>query len=114
MPRSLGILFILFLFLPLTLRSQVVQDIPGWQMLADSLMQLWHLDKDQVRRIKVIEEDYSTERDEIWGTPQMEEEEKVQQLGKLGVARMEEIKGVLGAVHYGAWLEVLRSAVPER
>ncbi len=112
MPRGLGLLFLLFLFFPLTLRSQVVQDIPGWNILPDSLMQLWHLDKDQVRRIKVIEEDYSTERNEIWGTPQMEEEEKIQLLGKLGIARMEEIKGVLGAIHYASWQQVLRSLVP--
>ncbi|MGB3524945.1 MAG: hypothetical protein WBB32_03140 [Flavobacteriales bacterium] len=114
MQRGLGLLFLFSLLLPLTVRSQAVQNIPGWEVLPDSLMQVWHLDKDQIRRINVIEEDYATERDEVWSTPDMEEQDKVQQLVKLGAARMEEIKGVLGTTHYENWQAVLRSAVPNR
>lgn len=114
MQRGLGLLLILFLLLPVTLRAQVANDIPGWEILPDSLMQIWHLDADQVRRIKVIEEDYSTERDEVWGTPNLEEQDKVQQLGRLGVARMEELKGVLGSTHFGSWQLMLHTEVPER
>src|SRR5690606_38586177 len=98
----------LLLLLPLSVCSQAITDIPGWHPLPDSLMQIWHLDKDQVRRIKVIQEDYAAERKEVWGTPNMEETEKVRALARLGTARMEEIKGVLGTVNYGRWQQVLK------
>lgn len=99
------------LLLPLSVCGQAITDIPGWHPLSDSLMQIWHLDKDQMRRIKVIQEDYATERKEIWGTPNMEDAEKVRTLTRLGTARMEEIRGVLGTANYERWQQVLKAAV---
>ena len=100
----------LLLLLPLSVCSQAITDIPGWHPLPDSLMQIWHLDQDQVRRINVIEEDYATEREEVWSTPDLDEPGRIRELSRLGAARMEEIKGVLGTAHYDQWLAILRSA----
>jgi|GEM_PF-2102984 len=113
MYRRMPLCFFLLFLAPLSARSQAIGDIPGWHILPDSLMQIWHLDKDQVRRIKVIQEDYAAERKEVWSTPNMVDTEKTRALTRLGTARMEEIKGVLGTANYGRWQQVLKAAVVE-
>ena len=60
-----------------------------------------------MRRIKVIEEDYRTEREETWGALDLNAQEKTVRLYKLGDARMAEIKGVLGNADYERWQQVL-------
>ena len=110
MKRSVGLLFLLFLLTPFSSQAQVTVDIPGWNVVPDSLMQIWHLGKDQMRRIKVIEEDYSTERDEVWSTPDVDDQEKTRRLMKLGEARMGEIKGVLGTTSFDLWQKAISAA----
>lgn len=106
-------LFLALIGVPASSRAQSPSDVLGWELLPDSLMQVWHLDKDQIRRIKVIEEDYATEREELWSTPDSDDREKELRERKLGESRMAEIKGVLGNTNFARWQEVLQRASPQ-
>ena len=108
MLRTCFLLCLLFVFAPAVVRAQGTADIPGWQMVPDSLFLIWHLDQDQIARLRVIEEDYDTERQHVAANMKTGTEQEAR-LRKLGASRMNEIKGVLGAEYFSDWQHRLRT-----
>ena len=107
----------IFLFYSLTatvLRAQDVTNIPGWEVLPDSLFLIWHLDQDQIHRLRVIEADYKTEWQHIAADTRTDAADKEAHLRKLGASRMDEIEGVLGGEYFSDWRDRLQGAEPRK
>jgi hypothetical protein len=77
--------------------------IPGWYPLPDSLFQIWELEHDQVRRLRVIEEDHNTERAEILNMQGLGTTDRDKRLQQLASERRREIKAVLQVKQYEDW-----------
>ena len=109
-------LLILFLYslTPTVARAQDVTTIPGWEILPDSLFLIWHLDQDQITRLRVIEEDYDTERQHVAANVKVDEAGKAARLRKLGIARLDEIEGVLGGEYFSDWRDRIRGTAPKK
>lgn len=78
-------------------------NIPGWYPLPDSLFLIWDLEQDQVRRIRVIEEDHTVERAEVLANAAMSAQAKDQRLEQLATERRREIKAVLQIKQFEDW-----------
>jgi hypothetical protein len=76
--------------------------IPGWHPLPDSLFTVWRLESDQIRRLRVIEEDHNTERVTILSSalPATQKEAKLQELAG---ERRREIRAVLQVRQFEDW-----------
>lgn len=84
-------------------QAQGTSDPYRWESLPDSLFLIWHLDKDQIDRLRVIEEDYTTERGNVTNDTRLSTAQQQQRLKQLGDSRREEIKGVLQTEYYIDW-----------
>lgn len=91
------------LWLATTARAQGEQPIRGWDALPDSLFQIWGLEGDQVRRLRVIEEDHNAERAEIMKDPSLSEQARTVRLEQLAGERRKEIKAVLQVKQFEDW-----------
>jgi hypothetical protein len=94
---------LLSLFLCLSAKAQEAPPVPGWDPLPDSLFTFWRLETDQVRRLRVIEEDHSSERTRILADKRMPPAEKDRALQQLAVERRREIKAVLQLKQFEDW-----------
>lgn len=84
-------------------QAQGTSDLHPWEPLPDSLFLIWHLDKDQIARLRVIEEDYVTERGNATNDTRLSPAQRQERLKRLGDSRREEIKGVLQTEYYIDW-----------
>ena len=98
------------LWLATTARAQGEQPIRGWDTLPDSLFQIWGLEGDQVRRLRVIEEDHNAERAQIMADASLTDEARTQRLEQLAAERRKEIKAVLQVKQFEDWERRSRSA----
>lgn len=80
----------------------------GWDPLPDSLMMTWGLPQDQVRRLRVIEEDYRAELRKAMAEAPRSEADRDARLRSLAQARKSEIRGVLTMRQYDAWQDFVR------
>ena len=84
-------------------RAQGEPSIRGWDPLPDSLFQIWGLEGDQMRRLRVIEEDHNAERAEIMKDASLTDQARVQRLEQLAIERRKEIKAVLQVKQFEDW-----------
>ncbi len=84
--------------------------VSGWDPLPDSLHTIWKLDQDQVRRLRMIEEDHEAERVVILADKSMSSDLRDQRLKELASSRKNEIKAVLQVKQYEDWERRCRAA----
>ena len=77
----------------------------GWNALPDSLFLRWKLEDDQVKRLRVIEEDYDAERSKVLNDRSMSAGARDAAVRKLADARRAEVKGVLQPEHFDDWIK---------
>ncbi len=77
--------------------------IAGWYPLPDSLFLIWDLEQDQVRRLRVIEEDHNLDRAEILADQSLSPVSRDQRLEALAAQRRTEIKAVLQLKQFEDW-----------
>jgi hypothetical protein len=111
MPRNCVLICLFFALAPAALHAQGLSDVHGWEVVPDSLFLIWHLDQDQIKRLRVIETDYDTERQHVAVNTKADAAAKDARLRKLGKARLNEIKGVLGTEYFSDWRKRM-NAVP--
>jgi hypothetical protein len=75
----------------------------GWDPLPDSLFQAWGLNADQVRRLRVIEEDHDAERAQLMSQGSLDEATREQRLRQLATERRREIRAVLQVKQFEDW-----------
>ncbi len=92
-----------------TAKAQNSSAIKGWDPLPDSLFLIWNLEQDQVRRLRVIEEDHEMERRDIMANKALNSQQQQEQLEKLAVQRRSEIKAVLQLKQFEDWARRSRS-----
>jgi hypothetical protein len=97
-----AIAFSAMLFLGHGSMAQTV-DVPGWDPLPDSLHTIWKLDPDQVKRLRMIEEDHETEKAALLANKAISTDQRDQQLRELANARRNEIKAVLQLKQFEDW-----------
>ncbi len=86
-----------------TAQAQNGVAVPGWDPLPDSLFLIWDLDRDQVRRLRVIEEDHDSARAEIQADQNLSADDKDRQLQDLARERRNEIRAVLQVKQFEDW-----------
>src|SRR5436190_1073102 len=84
----------------------------GWNPMPDSLFLVWKLDDDQVRRLRVIEEDYDTERMKVMADKALTTGARDHALSGLADKRRKEVKGVLQPAQYEDWIGRTRHPSP--
>ncbi len=99
----MGVVVLALCFHSMALHAQEASSIPGWYPLPDSLYLIWQLDQDQVRRLKVIEEDHEVERSAIAADPTIPPQERMRQLEQLASVRRKEVKAVLQLKQFEDW-----------
>jgi len=77
----------------------------GWNSMPDSLFLEWKLEDDQVKRLRMIEEDYDTERNRVVSDTALPASGRDAALTRLAEERRNEVKGVLQPKHYADWIE---------
>jgi|SRR5690606_27930847 len=90
-------------FLCCTTQVQAQNGVPGWDPLPDSLFLIWGLEQDQVRRLRVIEEDHDSARADIQADQGLSAEERDRQLRDLAMERRKEIRAVLQVKQFEDW-----------
>jgi hypothetical protein len=78
----------------------------GWFPLPDSLLNTWRLPSDQVRRLRVIEEDYNGERVKLMAETGVTDAQRGERLRELAASRRNEIRAVLPMRQFDDWLAV--------
>lgn len=68
----------------------------GWYALPDSLFLIWKLDADQVRRLKVVEEDHETERSRLMADMELSIPQRDELLRKEATERRNDVRSVIG------------------
>lgn len=81
----------------------------GWDPLPDSLVNAWRLPQDQVRRLRVIEEDYNGERSKLMSDASLSDGGREARMRELANQRREEIRAVLPMRQYDDWLAASRA-----
>lgn len=105
--RLMGLIIAVLLACPL--RAQEPIDLPGygWYDLPDSLFLRWKLTEDQVKRIRVIEEDYNGERATLMSESAMSGSQRDAELRALANKRRNELSHVLSKENYSDWLSLM-------
>ena len=85
-------------------QSDAISADAEWNPLPDSLFLRWKLDVDQVKRLRMIEEDYEADRSAVVNDRGMSEAARDAAVRQLANARRNEVKGVLRAEHYDDWI----------
>ncbi len=80
----------------------------GWDPLPDSLYLAWDLPADQIRRLRVIEEDYNAELAKVMADVSFTDVARESRLRTLAQARLNEVRGVLPMRQYDAWQDMIR------
>ena len=80
----------------------------GWYPLPDSLFKVWGLDRDQVRRLQAIEEDYAVDRSMLMRSA-LPEEERERRIRAMAADRSAEIRAVIHSRHFADWERRMRS-----
>lgn len=85
--------------------AQETVDLPsyGWYDLPDSLFRRWKLDEDQVKRIRVIEEDYDTERSKLMADMRWSVVQRDARLRDMAAKRRDEVGHVINAEQFEEW-----------
>lgn len=95
-----------------SVKAQTNGAIRGWDPLPDSLFLIWALEEDQVRRLRVIEEDHEADRMAITTNKGLSDQQRQQQLEELAAQRRQEIKAVLQLKQFEDWERRSRTASP--
>jgi hypothetical protein len=104
---TMRILTLLSLFLMgLAVQAQDVDMLArvGWFPLPDSLLNTWRLPSDQVRRLRVIEEDYNGERVKLMAETGVTDAQREERLRELAASRRNEIRAVLPMRQFDDWV----------
>lgn len=76
----------------------------GWDPLPDSMINTWRLPHDQVRRLRVIEEDFNTERAKVMSETGLTDAALEERLRELAGLRRKEIRAVLPMRQFDDWV----------
>lgn len=76
----------------------------GWDPLPDSMINTWRLPHDQVRRLRVIEEDFNTERAKVMAETGLTDAAREERLRELAGLRRKEIRAVLPMRQFDDWV----------
>jgi hypothetical protein len=100
-----SILFAL-VFLPVIVLAQQPDTIlaqAGWYPLPDSLFLIWKLDADQIRRLKVVEEDHEAERAKVMADMELSIPERDERLRRQAAERRNDVRSVIGGRFADDW-----------
>lgn len=81
----------------------------GWYPLPDSLFKTWGLDRDQVRRLRAIEEDYAVDRSTLMRSA-LPDAERERRLRAMAAERSAEIRAVIHSQHFADWERRMRAS----
>ena len=99
-----------WVFLPMAMLAQQPDPVlaqAGWYPLPDSLFLIWKLDADQIRRLKVIEEDHEAERAKVMADMEISIPERDERLRKQAVERRNDVRSVIGGRFADDWYKRL-------
>lgn len=103
-------LLLALMLLPVAVLAQQPDPIlaqAGWYPLPDSLFLIWKLDADQIRRLKVIEEDHEAERAKLMADMDLSIPARDERLRQQATERRNDVRSVIGGRLADDWYKRL-------